>query len=430
MRLLLPFLVFTLLTATVQAQEGQLRLDPESLKGSEAQLSKIIEDAVTKANGNWETNAIHWVLAFKTGYFKDDPVRADAAREVASKLIQNAAVAGDRVSARAFEFGLWEYKNASETTFNISSSAAIDSSKTSNILELFPLTPKAGSLGGHDLERAAVELGNEFSNDSDAVIVMLLNSAASQGAANEQLMGSNAPEYQALLERWQRLPGTKDGATLEMPFKVIQPKNAPPVEVKLAVVVFVPKTFSSVGLSAGTRSELLSSVSTATAVDPSTNTSNDFPWWLLVIPLAIGAFFAVRRLLGSNTQGSLWTLELLETTPTDFSLADAKNGGTIVVVAGAGYSNESGDRIATHPKAPAVSTLVRFLRSGNAVKIDATGSSLELKTFNNNVVIDTVTVKPDANALEQTLEFQGEIISSTGIPRSTTVTLRFRIVKS
>ncbi len=428
MRFLIYILTVFMGLSLAQAQEGQLKLDPNSLKASQAQLSQIIQEAVQKAGGTWETNAIHWVLAFKTGYFKDDPVRADAAREVAGQLIQNLAVAGDRVSARAFEFGLWEYKNAADTTFTLSSSATSDASKTANVLELFPLTPKSGSLGGHDVERAAVELGTEFSQASDTVLVMLLNSAASQGAPGEQLIGSNAPEYQALFETWNRLPGTKDGATLEMPFKVIQPNNAAPTEAKLAVVVFVPKTFSSVTLSGGTRSELLAGTSIAPVIP--TNTGGGFPFWILLIPLAIGAFFLIRNLGGSSSGGaSAWMLELNETSPSSFRLADSKNNSTIVLVVGTGFNNDGGDTIATHPKAPSTGKLVRFVRIGNTVKIDGNGGSLELKTLDGETVIDSAIVKPDSSGADHTLEFQGEIMSSTGVPRSTTVNLRFRLVK-
>jgi hypothetical protein len=421
------FIVFMGISVT-QAQEGQLKLDPSSLKASQGQLSQIVQEAVQKAGGTWETNAVHWVLAFKTGYFKDDPVRADAAREVAGQLIQNLAVAGDRVSARAFEFGLWEYKNAADTTFTLSSSATSDASKTANVLELFPLTPKSGSLGGHDIERAAVELGTEFSQASDTVLVMLLNSAASQGAPGEQLIGSNAPEYQTLLESWNRLPGTKDGATLEMPFKVIQPNNAAPTEAKLAVVVFVPKTFSSVTLSGGTRSELLAGTRIAPVTPASTG--GGFPFWILLIPLAIGAIFIMRNLGGSSSgSASSWMLELNETSPSSFRLSDSKNNGTIVLVVGTNYSNDGGDTIATHPKAPSTGKLVRFVRQGNNIKVDGTEASLELKTLDGDTVIGSAIVKPDSSGVDHTLEFQGDVMNSTGALRSTTVSLRFRLVK-
>jgi hypothetical protein len=428
MRYFLHALLLLLTTTIAYAQEGQLKLDSDSLKASQAQLSQTIQAAVQNANGSWETNAVHWVLAFKTGFFKDDPVRASAAREVASKLIQNLAVAGDRVSARAFEFGLWEYKSATDTTLSISSSAVSDMAKTDRVLELFPLTPKAGSLGGHDLERTAVELGNEFSQDSDTVIVMLLNSAASQGAPGEKLIGSNAPKYQALLEKWQRLSGTKNGATLEMPFKVIQPNNAVPTEAKLEVVVFVPKTFSGVSLSGGTRSELLAAAGTNPNTTTPSGGSGSFPIWLLLIPLAIGAFFVARTLGGSGNNSS-WLLEITETSPASFRLSDTKNNGTVALVVGTGYSNDGGEPIAIHPKAPQANKLVRFVRVGNNLKIDGTGGSLELKTLDGDTVLGSTTVKPDLAGVDHTLEFQGEVINSTGIPRNTIVTLRFRLVK-
>ena len=89
----------SVLTVPTIAQEGQLKLEPKSLEAGEAQLAQVIQDGVRRAGGNLETQSVHFVFAFKTGFFKDDPIRADAVREVASSLVKNLAVAGDRVTA-------------------------------------------------------------------------------------------------------------------------------------------------------------------------------------------------------------------------------------------------------------------------------------------------------------------------------------------
>lgn len=412
----------SVLTFPAIAQEGQLKLEPKSLEAGEAKLAQIIQDGIQGAGGKPETESIHFVFAFKTGFFKDDPIRADAVREVASALVKNLAVAGDRVTSRAFEFGLWDHKTLEQLTLSLARSAKDDPNKTVDVSQLWPLTPKANSLGGHDLERTAVELDTELGAANDTVIVMLLNAAASQGVPGEKLIGSNASDYQTMLERWERIPGTKDGATLEIPYQVIVP-NKTPTEAKLAAVVFVPKTFSSTTL-AGTRSELLNAAQ-VTPTNP-TAPSGDFPWGILAIPvLAAAAWFGYKQFSGAGGGGG-WMLEVLEGSPSRFPLSEAQSGRPVAVLAGPGYANDGGDPISTISKAPA-SSFARFVRDGNSVRVESTGDSLELKTFDGDIPAGKVRVKADPTGPEHVLEFAGSVAGPSGVPRHTTITVRFRI---
>ncbi len=413
------------------AQDVVFKFDPASLQAGETKLVAIVQEALQRTGGNWETQPIHWVLAFKTGFFKDDPIRAEAVRQVANNLIQNSAVAGDNVSVRTFEFGLWENKTPDASTLSLSVSDTKDETKTAKVREIFPLTPKAGSQGGHDLERAAVELDqkNDFPNQakSNTIFIMLLNYAASQGAPGEQLMGSNASEYQALLETKDRIPGTKDGATLDIPF-VGTDSQGKTVEAKIAVVIFVPKTFTSGTLSGGSRTELLAGTVIGTPVTPVSNNSGSFPIWLLLIPLVGLIAFVVVRMIGSGGSSGGWVLEISETNPETFPLAGIRNNGTIAAITGANYINDSSEPIATHAKVPTGNRLVRFVKSGNLVRIQP-DATLELQSLDGETVLGDAKVKLKPDDSQHTLEFQGDVTGNNGVTRFLNITIQFRVSK-
>ena len=97
-----------------------------------------IREAVKGAGGDLESQGVNLVLAFKTGYFKDDPLRASAARGVATALVQDLLVAGDRVAVRAYEFGLWDFQPTDRVTAQIISSSRADPLKTALLAPLLP----------------------------------------------------------------------------------------------------------------------------------------------------------------------------------------------------------------------------------------------------------------------------------------------------
>src|SRR2546421_730733 len=88
---------------------GADTVDAETVDRSASALQHAIEDAVQKAGGNLELQHLHLVLGFSTGHFPKDPLAAGAARRIASDLVQNLLIQDDRLSAYAWEFGLWSY---------------------------------------------------------------------------------------------------------------------------------------------------------------------------------------------------------------------------------------------------------------------------------------------------------------------------------
>ena len=414
--------VLTGLSVSVgHAQEGQLKLDEASLQPGTSRLETTIQDAVRAAGGNLETQGVNLVVAFKTGYFKDDPVRASAARVVAGALVQDLLVAGDRVTVRGYEFGLWDFRSADAITAQITKSSRTDPTKVVDFSRSLPTTPRAGSQGGHDTERAIVELGEAYSDASDTVVVLLSNVAASQGAPGERLLGSNAPAYLSTLERWTRVAGTQGGASVELPFKVNVP-NASPIEAKLEAIVLVPKTFTGATLSGGTRSELLGGASTTTLSSAPTSSGGGFPWWLLLIAAFVIAAFLFLRGRSSGGGGKL----KLEINGQTYVLTDIPNGRTVVTLVGRG-STQSVDGVTLEiDKAPS-EPFARVSRDQNGVKLEGIGNAFTLNTVDDLPSEEPARIKYDPAKGEHTLGFAGYVTSSTGSKQkvSLTVTLGF-----
>ena len=408
--------------SAVNAQEGQLQLDVQSLSSGLSRLETTIRETVDTAGGNLETQGVHLVLAFKTGYFKDDPVRGRAAREVATRLTRDLLVSGDRVTARAYEFGLWNYRPPDEITVQITQSRADDPEKTDAVAALLPTTPKAGSRGGHDLERAITELATAYEGNSSTIIVLIGNIAASQGAPGEQLMGSNALEYEATLERWTRVSGTQNGASVEIPFKVNVP-NASPSEAKLEAVVLVSKTFAGETLTGGTRSELLGSTSAA----PVASETAGFPWLLVPILAILGVAitFMVRAMSGSGGSGHKTALEI---NGQRFQIASTANGRSIVTLVGRGYVKEGDEPMLEVDKAPP-EQFARINRDANGVRVENLNAEFRLTEIDGVPPLEPARIKYDAGAGEHELIFEGKVISATGVSRQTRVTVMLGLLR-
>jgi hypothetical protein len=414
------------LASTALAQEGQLKLEPQSLVASEAQLVELVQQAIRDGGGNPETQSLHLVIATKTGFFKDDPVKAEAAREVATKLVNDLAVAGDKVTLKAFEFGLWEHRTPESSTFTLSSSAVNDPNKISAIADALPKAPKAASRGGHDLERTVVELDQALGSPSDAVLVLLLNSAPSQGAPGEVLVGGNDPAYLSLLERYNRVAGTKEGASLELPYQVILPSGGN-TQAKLAAVVFAPKTFSSVSLSGGSRGELLAG-SVAPVTPPTNSSGGGFPLWLLLIPvLAAVGFLAFRSLSGGGGAGGKWVLFVDGASPERFPLADVVNGKTIVELCGNNYSSSNGDPTAQLRKAPEGIAVARFVKMAGGVRLEGM-NSFEVKELDSDTHSGSANIKTGMTENHDAV-LGGNFTNSTNVSKEVNINISFRLSK-
>jgi hypothetical protein len=429
MRTVLLTLIISLFSLAV-AQEGQLKLEPSSLLAGQSQLTQLVQEAVRQGTGNPDSQSIHFVIGIKTGFFADDPVKSEAARAVASQLISDLAVVGDQVTVKAFEFGVWEHRSA-DNTFTMTSSAKDDLTKIQAIADALPKAPKAGSLGGHDLERSVVEIESSLNGSSDAVIILLLNSAPSQSAAGEKLIGGNAPEYQALLERWTRVPGTKEGASLELPYKVLLPSGGS-TEAKLVAVIFAPKTFSSVALSGGSRSELLAGTANTTPVStpvstPTPQADTGFPLWLIGIPLlAILGFLAFRAFAGGNS-GAGWNLSIDGGNPERFALSSVTTNRTLVELVGANYQNSNGDSSSQIRKAPDGLAVARFIRVANGLRLEGM-NGFDLKELNSDTHSGSALLKFGGIESHDAV-LGGNVQSSTGVNREVNINVSFRISK-
>jgi hypothetical protein len=162
------------------------------------------------------------------------------------------------------------------------------------ISKLLPRTPRRDTLGGHDTERAIVEITRVLGSVLDAVFVLFTPTAASVAAPNTKVLGQNHPDYQAVLGRWNRVQGGEapPGASMQIQYRVIKPSSEI-VNRTMDVVVLVPKEFISVSS--------IEAPQTVTATDtptPTRRTRSVFPLIVLIAAmLAISALFVARNLL-------------------------------------------------------------------------------------------------------------------------------------
>ncbi|PTA68625.1 hypothetical protein C8263_07295 [Deinococcus arcticus] len=399
-------LTFSLLSAaSAQATKGKTELDRSSLTAGVDRLVGTVQEAVTASGGDLERQQAHWVFAFSTGHYKADPLGAQAAREVATQFVQRMAVTGDQVTARAWEMTTWEYRNPTALTLKLGNDLAADKARVTN---LWPTTPAVGSAGGHDTEQAAVELTQVFANDAGTVLILLTNTAASVGAGGSKLLGTNAPAYQGLLDRWTRVDGTQDGATLNLPYVVTSPNGD--VQGQMQAVVFVPKTFTSAQLTASTRSVQLQDKA---AAKPSGQKGASVVPLLALLVLG-GAGFAAWKLFASGG-GGRGSVRIAETT---FALRDLPKGKPFCVLAGPGYSGE--DDIAVVPVQGFPSARIADISwDGKALKVRGVHDDVKLNSVSGRVVAsDSATLPLRLDEPDMPLEFSGEVSGAGGVPRT------------
>lgn len=264
--------IFTLLVGLVsliaagycQPSSQRLRLDEQSLTAVYPLLRDIVLDAVQVSGGDPETQQVHWVIGFSTGHFAKDPTAAEAKRYLASKLIEELVISGDKVSIFAWEMDVWEHTDGSTRTRQIHSLQDVLS-----IHELLPRTPRQGTVGGHDTERAFTEIVQIIGNSQDAVIILLTPTAASIAAPGTRVWGQNHPNYQAALRNWMRLTKTSTGASIELPYRVIKDQGEI-IERRFEVLIFVPRRFAGTKIQSGSRSANVFQITSPGHVDSET----------------------------------------------------------------------------------------------------------------------------------------------------------------
>ncbi|WP_424950573.1 hypothetical protein [Deinococcus sp.] len=411
-------LASTQVTAQTQNTEpqGKPELDRSSVTASADKLVQTVQQAVRDSGGDLERQNAQFVLAFSTGHYKTDPLGAQAARELATQFVNKLAVTGDQVTARAWELGLWPYREDQAASVRIGTDTATDKTRAA---DLWPTTPAVGSIGGHDTERTATELSGQFPNTAGTVLILLTNSAASVGNTGGKLMGTNAPEYQALLQHWNRVSGTQDGATLDLPYVVKSPSGN--VQGDMEAVVFAPKTFTAAALAAPTRSERLKQVSAAPAAPRPA--SSAVPLVLIGLLVLGGLGFLLSRVLRGGGGGRS-TLRVGDQT---FSLGDAPQGRPFCVIAGPGYVSDDGVPLVPVQGFPA-ERVVELTRKGKEVQVRGTSEAVRLVSIAGRVLSDnSATLRLQPENPDQPLEFAGEVRGSGGVPRTVqkTVPLSF-----
>ncbi|ACO47741.1 hypothetical protein Deide_2p00760 (plasmid) [Deinococcus deserti VCD115] len=410
----LMFLTVVLSTSHTEAQtrQGKAELVRSSLEPSVARLVSSVTDAVKDAGGDLERSNAHFVVAFSTGHYKADPLGAQAARELATQFVQKVTVPGDRVTARAWELQPWAYRDPANLTLQVGADRLADHTRIS---ALWPTTPSVGSVGGHDTERVAVELTQEFDQDAGTVLVLITNTAASVGASGVKLMSANAPEYLNTLERWTRVEGTQDGATLNIPYVITRPRGD--VQGQLQAVVFAPKTFTAAPLTGGHRSELLAAT---TQKAPGGGTPNLAP--VLIGLLLLGGGFAAWKLLG-GTGGGGGGRGTLRVGDQAFSLKDLPKSGAFCVLAGPGYVHEGDTPVVPVQGLPA-ERVAELTRVGRDLRVRGVHEDVRLSSVAGRVVVgDTATVSLRPEEPDIPLEFSGEVRGPGGVPREITRTV-------
>ncbi|OLV18460.1 hypothetical protein [Deinococcus marmoris] len=406
--------------AAAQTSTGKTELVRSSLDAGVTQLVARINDAVTASGGDLERQRADWVVAFSTGHYKSDPLGAQAAREVATQLIQRRAVSGDKVTARAWEMNVWEYRNPQGLTVQIGTDSAGDKSRIEN---LWPTTPAVGSIGGHDTEQAAVTLTQELSGDSSAVLILLTNTAASVGTAGTRLLGTNAPEYQNMLSSWNRVEGSQDGATLNLPYVVSTPSGE--VQGQMQAVVFIPKTFTASPLAGGTRTEQLAAPAASTPAQRSGGGGTAIFIILGLLALGAAAYFLLfRGKGGSGGGGGRGTLRVGDS---DFSLSGLPRNKPFCIIAGPGYASESEVAVIPVQGLPAA-PIAELTRVGKDIRVRAVHEDIRLSSVGGKVTVgDSATVPLRQDQPDTVLDFSGEVRGAGGVPRevSRSVTLSY-----
>ncbi len=237
-------IVFLLIAHSALGQPvRQDRVDEASVARAAQSLRAAIFQAVREAGGDLDRQHVHLVLAFSTGHFNKDPLRAQAGRLLAWYLVRDTLVQGDLLSCLAWELSVWDHRRGQSRTVTVDVSGRDDPAKQ-NLQDLFPTTVQDGSMGGHDTERAIVGIVREIGNVPNAVMVLITNDAQSVAPRGYQTIGTDNPEYQQVLTQWRRLPQVSEsGASQRIAFTIVTADGSR-TERGLDIVTVTPVRFS------------------------------------------------------------------------------------------------------------------------------------------------------------------------------------------
>lgn len=316
----------------------QDRLHEPSIEQSAGALWDFIARAVSESGGDVEKQQVHIVFAFSTGHFNKDPIAAQAAREIAWRVVRDHLIKDDRVSCFAWEMDVWQHLSDGRESSLLLEGSDVASKEV--VRNLFPTTVKDGSIGGHDTEQAIVRITGTLGNASDAVIVLLTNDAQSVAPAGMRTIGTDNPVYQQVLQWWKRMPQVnKSGASLELPYQV-ERVDGTILDRKLDVVVVLPRGAQLPAIQGYTRSEWLKRG--RDAVEPPVIPRK--PWWRdqwrwliyggLLALIVLGVVALGRRL---SSQGSSSIPHKLKIRGEQIEVNKVRDGDVICLLVGNKY---------------------------------------------------------------------------------------------
>lgn len=311
-----PFVFLALATLGLTSANAQTteKLSGPFIAQQAERLYSAIAQAVKSSGGDLNTQHVHLVIGFSTGHFAKDPTMAEAARLIASDLVQNHLVPDDQISAKAWEMNVWPHQGAELSPMKVSSSGE---ALAKAVQDLWPRSPQAGSEGGHDTEKVLAELGQEYANQPNTVLVLITNSAASAaGTKDQRTVGENDPAYQRMLTQWTRVNITNtSGATLQLPFIEGKPER------KMDAIIAVPKKFQG-GALERPRSDLL-----AHPASPKQPT----PWLPILLTLLGLGFLVILGLRWWNSRPASTSEENAPVAPASREKRSARGQNNFVV---------------------------------------------------------------------------------------------------
>ncbi len=402
--------IFLTVSPSLGDEERKARVDAETTRAAASTLARAINAAVKDSQGDLDRQQHHLVVAFSTGHFSQDPLAAEAARFVASELVDTLLIEDDRLSVFAWEMDLWNHSEAAGIPQRVTADSGPEKAR---LRSLWPLTPQAGSVGGHDTERALASIGGRLAGDRSAVVVMLTNTAASISAPGHRVIGANHPAYREIVSRWKRVPQVnKSGASVVLPYTVRGPDGTETMRA-LDAVLLVSPSFAGDPVGGGSRAARLASPrpqapppTPPTPVFPVGSTRIGFnPLWLLWLIGAAAAIYLLVRLLGSPRRQMM-----LQVNDVSFPLDGTAEGEDICHLIGAGYA-DAGSATVTIPNAPAA-RLARITKE-RGIAISIRGESVQLRGVDELQVENAHTVK---GVGQHRLDFRGEVRASPAHP--------------
>ncbi|MDX2005198.1 MAG: hypothetical protein SFU83_07960 [Meiothermus sp.] len=371
--LLLLLLIIGNISAHAQPLR-QVQIVPTSLP--DQPLRSLIEDAVRERGGDLERQHLHLVLAFSTGHYRSDPLGAEAAREMAWRLSSGLLTPGDRISVYAWEMQVYDAPTPSPRLVSQE-----DLQAATPIRDLFPKSTQPSSEGGHDTEEAIVEIRRRLGETySDAVVVLLTNSAQSQGPVGRQAatLGATHPTYLAVLEEFDRLGASSATlASAQLAYTIRRPDGST-AERSLDAVVLIPRAFSGAEIAGRTRSE---PAQTAQTPPQGSGSGSPLPLLLLAALAAAVGYWVYRSLAGGKATGAApWVLRVegdgfeIPGGPISVALQGEPVGKEVLALSGPRYAEGSARALPESAGRLPPVLLARFTRSGRGVRVSAGGA--------------------------------------------------------